>query len=305
MNTAIKLITFSLFLSVASANLYGVWQDGNTANFGIISETGVPTMKLEFPGYTNWHVGNSAMNNFTSMFTFVLSSNNIQYLVSVNVATNKVLYFAPIPEGKIPYGLKYDPDVNSMKCVLQGSGNNTWLVGEMDPASASYDTYGMVQGAYLSTGLSPYNHSYFVVVGVQQGGPEILMYSYDTRSGQETGDVVLLLPQNFIGGPYNLLYIPTLDVLVCNILIKDENDNTGMDYAIIDIVGGTVKPLGIFTPSQAVSVVSHAAHGSLIYANVNNDANLQFVTIDLSQNKQLSSTPQTTFVVSMGYFTNY
>eukprot|EP01133_Synstelium_polycarpum_P012490 gene12490-14661_t len=310
MNYISTLVTVCVFFfATANANLYGIWQTGSTANFGEISvNTGVPTMKLEFPNFSQAMQGNSAMNNLTSVFTFILrntiNSAEFNFLVSVNVATNKVIYFATIPEGSYPHGLKYDSDVNSLKCVLQGGDNSTWLVGEMDPASASYDVYGQVEGSLLSTGLSPYTHSYFVVVE-SIDTLNTTMYSFDTRSGDLTNNLTLVFPPNYYQGPMNLLYVPSLDILICNILMSDQYNNIGMDYATIDLDTGIVKPLSIFTPQQVVSVVTHAAHESLIYAAVEFNGNLQFITIDLTQSTQTSNIQEPTFIVSMGYFTNF
>jgi len=297
-------ITVAFFLTcfvLANANLYGLWQTGNTANFGEIATNGQPSMKLEFPNYYNWHPGNSAMNNLTSIMTFILSyQNGNQFLVSVNVAKNKVNNFVPIPTTVKPYGLKYDADVNSLKCVLS-SDNNTWLVGEMDPNSASYDVYGSVQGAFLGAGLSTYNHTYYVITSTTD---ETTMNSFDTRSGQYLGAIPLVLPSTVIAGPYDLLWISSLDILVGTVVIQDSNGNSGQDYAYVDPVSGVVKPFGIYTAQQQVTVVSHAAHQNLIYAAANFNANLQFVTIDIQKASQVATASEPTFLVSLGYFTN-
>ncbi|EFA83996.1 hypothetical protein PPL_03069 [Heterostelium album PN500] len=291
---------------LVNANLYGIWDQNGEANFGQVdTSSGDVTMKLQFPSFNNWIPSNSAMNNFTSSFTFVLNypTTNSKFLVTVNVATNKVIYFADIAPGATPYGLKYDSDVNSLKCVLAGAQNNTWMVGEMDPASASYDVYDTVQGVYISSGLSPYNHSYFFVYG-SLGASSISMNSYDTRSGQLQDSVELSFPSNFIGGPFNLLYVPSMDILIGAAKFSDAANNVGDDYVQIDIATGAVKPLGVFRPQMAATIVSHAAHQDVIYANVNFAGdNLNFVALDL-QTMVLTSEVEVANILSMGYFTN-
>ncbi|KAM9960450.1 hypothetical protein ACTFIW_009591 [Dictyostelium discoideum] len=295
------LVILSL-ISYASANLYGVWQTGNTANFGQISTTaGQATYSLLFPNFTNSLPGNSAMNDLTSIFTFQLSNNGINYLVTINVAKNKVNYFVPLPTTELVYGLRYDSDVNSLKCVVS-EGNNTWLVGEIDPASGSYDVYGSVEGAFLGVGLSTWNHTYYVVTATVN---DVTVTTFDTRSGENLGSVNLVLPTGVTSGPYDLLYVPSLDVLVGTVIITDSNGNSGQDYALIDPETGAVKPLGIFTAAQQVNVVSHAAHQTTLYAAVNFNAVLNFVSLDIQNAKIITQTAESTFVVSMGYFNNY
>ncbi|EGC33542.1 hypothetical protein DICPUDRAFT_98531 [Dictyostelium purpureum] len=295
------LVAFLALISIVRGNLYGVWQTNNIANFGVINQQGQTSLKLEFPNFVNTRPDNSAMNNLTTIMTFVLAQNGTEYLVTVNVAKNKVIYFVPIPSnlGQIE-GLRYDSDVNSLKVCIP-TNNNTYIVGEMDPASASYDVYGYVEGVLIGVGLSTYNHTYYVVTASTS---ETTLSKFDTRSAQHIGDVELIIPQQVTSGPYNLLYIPALDEIVGNVVVTDSNGNSGQDYAIIDPETGAVKPLGIFSPADQVNVITHAAHQNILYATVNYNAVLQFISIDLSQQKVVSQTPEGTFVVSMGYFTN-
>ncbi|GAM17959.1 hypothetical protein SAMD00019534_011340, partial [Acytostelium subglobosum LB1] len=303
-NTIVSLLIVVFIATVANAHLYGVWQSGSVAEFGTIDPTtGNTTMKLEFPGFNNWVPSNSAMNNFTSIFTFVLTYNQTGFLVSVNVATNKVIYFVSIQDNAVPYGLHYDSDVNSLKCVLKGSDNNTWLIGEMDPASASYDVYSELDGAFISAGLSPYTHSYFVVIA-SLNGENTTMFSFDTRSGQLTNSVVLGQPVNSMGGPFNLLYLPSLDILVGTVLLNDSSSEIGMDYAMIDTNSGVIKPLGFFPPSDNALVLSSAAHQNLIYTFGYFSSTQQLITLNVQTLSQ-SPVTESDILVSLGYFTNF
>ncbi|KYR01182.1 hypothetical protein DLAC_02292 [Tieghemostelium lacteum] len=299
MKSIATLFCILLTIQLSYCNLYGLWAVGDTAVFGEISTIdGSQTMHLEFPSYTPSNIFGSAENNMTQVFTFILEyPGNSLYLVTVNVAKNKVIYFTPIPSGQYPLGLKYDSDVNSLKATIS-AGNSSWLVTELDPASASYDVYLQVDGTYLSAGISTFNHTYFVAFQTTN----IFLYSFDTRSGDLTQTLALELPTDTIQGPLDMLYIPDLDILVGTFMVQDQSNNVGQDFGIIDVQSGVVKMLGIYQASQQASIVSQAAHQYFIYAVVNINDSLELVTVDLNQQSQSSQVSESVLFSSMGYF---
>eukprot|EP01132_Coremiostelium_polycephalum_P006739 gene6739-8355_t len=304
MKTSIFIVFLIFAIQYSYANLYGVWQTGVNTNFGVIDTvTGDAQYLMYFPNFYASSETNCAVNNLTSVMTFTLTDPvySLQYLVSMNVAKNKLLYFVPIPTGVIPYGIKYDSDVNSLKMVLVSNQNNSLVVGEMDPASASYDVYAVIQGSFISTGISTYDHIYYVVAS---SGDVTTLYSFDTRTGELVNQVSMILPTGVVGGPYNLDHVSSSDTLIGTIVVQDSNGNSGQDYATIDPSTGVVKPLGIYQASQLVQIVSFVTYKNIIYSVISTNVELQFVSYNIDTLTQLSSSTESYNIFNMGYFTN-